>query len=219
MRAENRKYHIIYKTTCLVNGKFYIGMHSTDNLLDGYMGSGKRIKYSLNKHGIENHVTEILEFVSSRQGLKLREAEIINEELLGEQLCMNIRLGGEGGFDHLSYEQRKNNALITNEKVRLRLLNDAEFENEYKQRSAERMKKTHADGKFEYGKSFKNKKHSSETKEQMSLKAKERIGDKNSQYGSCWINKDGSVKKIKKEELDHWIHEGWIKGRKIDSRD
>ena len=26
------KYHIIYKTTNLINGKIYVGMHSTDNL-------------------------------------------------------------------------------------------------------------------------------------------------------------------------------------------
>ena len=29
---EEKKYHIIYKTTCLINKKYYIGMHSTDDL-------------------------------------------------------------------------------------------------------------------------------------------------------------------------------------------
>lgn len=53
-QASRRKYHYIYKTTCTITSKFYIGMHSTDNLEDGYVGSGKRLWYSINKHGKEN---------------------------------------------------------------------------------------------------------------------------------------------------------------------
>lgn len=36
-QAERRKYHYIYKTTCLITNRYYIGMHSTDNLEDGYI--------------------------------------------------------------------------------------------------------------------------------------------------------------------------------------
>lgn len=39
----NKKYNFVYKTTH-VNGKFYIGRHSTDNLEDGYFGSGGWVK-------------------------------------------------------------------------------------------------------------------------------------------------------------------------------
>lgn len=34
--------HFIYKTTNSVNGKYYKGMHSTDVLDDGYIGSVER---------------------------------------------------------------------------------------------------------------------------------------------------------------------------------
>lgn len=38
-QAVRRKYHFIYKITRLDNNRYYIGMHSTDNLDDGYFGS------------------------------------------------------------------------------------------------------------------------------------------------------------------------------------
>lgn len=38
-------------------------------------------------------------------------------------------------------------------------------------------------------------------------------GKSNSQYGTCWITKDGLNKKIKKEESDLYLNQGWIKGR------
>ena len=63
------KYHYIYKTTCIINNKYYIGMHSTSNINDGYIGSGKRLKYSINKYGIENHICEKLEFFLNREEL------------------------------------------------------------------------------------------------------------------------------------------------------
>ena len=60
-----------------------------------------------------------------------------------------------------------------------------------------------------------NKKHSDETKKLMSKKAKGvGVGNKNSQYGTCWITKNGDNKKIKKENLNQYIKEGWNKGRK-----
>jgi len=42
-------------------------------------------------------------------------------------------------------------------------------------------------------------------------------GEKNSQFGTCWIyNKDlKKSKKIKKDELNIWLNKGWTKGRKL----
>lgn len=110
-RADQRKYHIIYKTTCIVTGKWYIGMHSTDDLEDGYLGSGKQLKYSVNKYGAEQHVRLIMEFLPTRKTLSLREAEIVNANLLKDPLCMNRMLGGSGndpGFwDHAKEETKR----------------------------------------------------------------------------------------------------------------
>jgi len=45
---------ILYKTTNLVNNKTYIGIHRTNDLNDGYLGSGVAFKKALKKYGREN---------------------------------------------------------------------------------------------------------------------------------------------------------------------
>ena len=49
-----------YITTNKVNGKQYVGMHSTDNVDDGYLGTGLLILKAINKYGKENFTREIL---------------------------------------------------------------------------------------------------------------------------------------------------------------
>lgn len=90
-------YHYLYKTICLINQKYYIGMHSTTRLDDNYLGSGLIIRRSLKKYGVGQHVKEILLFCSSRRELCCKERDIVNETLLQDPLCMNLKIGGEGG--------------------------------------------------------------------------------------------------------------------------
>jgi hypothetical protein len=92
-KTYTKKFHIIYKITRF-DGAFYIGMHSTDNLDDGYFGSGNRISRSLKYHGIHQHTKEILEFLPSRKELVEREKQIVNETLLADPLCLNLCTGG-----------------------------------------------------------------------------------------------------------------------------
>ena len=79
-------------------------MHSTNSLDDGYLGSGVYLTRSIRKHGRNNHVLEILEFLPDKESLKRREIEIITEDLMSSPGCMNIKLGGQGGWTD---EQRK----------------------------------------------------------------------------------------------------------------
>lgn len=65
--------HFVYKTTNKVNGKFYIGRHSTNNLDDGYLGSGKHLLLALKKYGKENFKRDILEFCEDFEHLKQME--------------------------------------------------------------------------------------------------------------------------------------------------
>ena len=78
MSRKEKKYHFIYKTTNILTKRYYYGMHSSNNLDDGYLGSGKRLRYSVRKYGKENHEREIVEFCKTRKELKDREREIVN---------------------------------------------------------------------------------------------------------------------------------------------
>ena len=212
VRAEKRKYHYIYKTTCNVTGRYYIGMHSTDNLNDGYMGSGKRLWFSLKYHGKENHTKEILEFLPSRALLKEREKELVNKELLSDGLCMNLKEGGDGGF--LNEEHMMKCSKAGNLAFKEKLEHDKEFFKKRSEKYSDLIKKTHSSGKIKYN-TFEGKQHSIETKQKMSESSKGMgVGESNSQYGTCWITKDGVNKKIKKEDLEIYLNEGWVKGRK-----
>ena len=208
-RAQRRKYHYIYKTTCIITNKFYIGMHSTDNLEDGYVGSGKRLWYSINKHGKENHVCQILEFLPDRDSLREREKEVVNQEMLNEELCMNLAIGGEGGHGSkfLTKEQLSNGG-----KNSMKVIWTSEKRIQHAKKQKEIYLKLHSEGKLHIP-TFKDKTHSLESKrligEANSIKQK---GVNNSQYGKCWITNDVDSIKINKGDS---IPEGWRLGRKL----
>lgn len=100
MPRQQKKYHFIYKTTNLITNRYYIGMHSTDDLSDGYLGSGRRLKSSIKKYGIDNHKFEIIEFHPNRDSLTIKEKQIVSDRLLTDPLCLNLAPGGQGGNLH-----------------------------------------------------------------------------------------------------------------------
>ena len=212
MARKEKKYHFIYKTTNLLNGKYYIGMHSTDNLNDGYMGSGKRLRYSINKHGVENHKKEVLEFFEDRKKLAIREREIITLNEIAKEECLNLCVGGQGGF--INEEGYKKGAKKMSEIISERKKTDIEFYKRWQKAVSNALKKRHKEGKIKYD-TFTGKKHSQETKNKIGkLNKINQQGKKNSQFGTCWITKENINKKIKKEEIDLYLISGWSKGRK-----
>lgn len=214
MPRPKHKYHFIYKTTNLKNGKYYIGMHSTSNLNDGYLGSGKRLRRSVRKYGKENFKLEILEFFDDRESLVKRERELVNEEVIKDAMCMNLMIGGKGGF--ISDKQQKYRSICANKKHNELLKTNETYRNSY----IEKMKiasytcyiKRKENGRTLFHLDWTGKQHKSETIEKMKQsKVGHGLGFNNSQFGTCWITNGIENKKIKKTDS---VPMGWELGRK-----
>ena len=74
-------YHIIYKTTNIVNNKFYIGKHSTTDLDDLYLGSGKYLIRAIKKYGCESFKKEILFIFKTENEAYDKEAELVTKRI------------------------------------------------------------------------------------------------------------------------------------------
>ena len=262
-----RKFHYFYKIINNINGHFYYGVHNTDNLDDGYMGSGKRLSYAYKKYGIENFSKEILKFFDSASEAFKYEAEIVTESLVKQNECYNIQCGGRtfNTTGLVPVKDKNGNTFLVSK-------NDKKYiSGEYVSTSAGMVTVFDKEGKFyrvsvndprylngelihvfatssfkkneitvkdKSGKFYRvsvndprylngelisiwtGRKHKKETihkmKESMS-KHNHQQGEKNSQYGKCWIyNEDKQVStRIYKDELLKYIQLGWKKGRKM----
>ena len=97
-------YHTIYKTTNLVNNKFYIGKHSTKNPYDGYIGSGKTLIKAIQKYGKHSFRKDVMFIYENQQDAFDKEKELVNSGVLDDPDCYNLCIGGIGG----NFLQRKN---------------------------------------------------------------------------------------------------------------
>lgn len=200
---EGKQHHILYKTTNLITERYYIGMHSTNSLEDGYIGSGKRLWYEIRKYGRVNFKFEILEHCSTRAELVAREAIIVNEQEINREKCLNLKTGGSGGAHKAATKA-----------FRDKLKNNPEFRRKFSETCSQRNKKQYEEGKRmrAYFYDWTGKTHSEETKQKISKANKGKgVGQLNSQYNTHWITNGLVNKKVKK---DMPIPEGWHRGKK-----
>lgn len=94
-------YYFIYKTTNIENGKYYYGAHSTNNLNDGYLGSGVALKKAIEKYGKEKFCREIIEFCNTGDEMYLKEEKIVSEHYKNQE-CYNMKSGGIGGWNYVN---------------------------------------------------------------------------------------------------------------------
>ena len=97
--------YTVYKTTNLVNGKYYIGVHKTDNPNDGYLGSGRRLWQAITKYGWQNFKKEVLFDFSTLEEAFHKEEELV-EIARRDPNCYNLNKGGRGGWDFLTDAER-----------------------------------------------------------------------------------------------------------------
>jgi hypothetical protein len=98
LMTNEKLYNYVYQITNKLTHKIYIGCHQTNNLDDGYMGSGKYIQRAYIKHGIENFTKEILDFYPDIKTMFDAEAKIVNRDFIKENSNYNLAEGGKGGF-------------------------------------------------------------------------------------------------------------------------
>ena len=92
--GKDGQYHKLYLTDFQKSFKFYVGRHSSKELIDDYYGSGIDVK---DGSGTENeHKTTVLEYFDSIQDLIAAEKRIVNPAFLTCPFVLNHIEGGDG---------------------------------------------------------------------------------------------------------------------------
>lgn len=109
--------HYIYKTTNLINGKIYIGKRSHDNPeKDKYLGSGKWLKRSINKHGRDNFKKDILYVYETQDQAYLKQAELVTQQFVLSSNTYNCCTGGLGGRKNMVVVKTQNGIEVVSNK-------------------------------------------------------------------------------------------------------
>lgn len=90
-------YYTVYKTTNVVNGNFYVGVHKTSDLEDGYLGSGLALRRAIDKYGEQHFSKEIIHFGKTEDECYELEELIVDKNFISRKDTYNIALGGNGG--------------------------------------------------------------------------------------------------------------------------
>jgi hypothetical protein len=226
----DRKYNYVYKLTNVVNGKIYIGVHRTDNLDDGYMGSGNLLAKAKNKYGTDNFKKEIIEFFPTYKEALEAEKELVTIDFINENTNYNLK---EGGYGNCKWSKKMSDEI---KEMRRKMWSDPEFRKKvitpkYRkrrsdsainwiqnnpERHAERMEKINKnpDKIAKMAEKHRGMKRSEEAKKNMSegMKAAFLKNGPKSKGGGMKYIYNPVEKKAKRIEANEEIPDGWVKG-------
>jgi hypothetical protein len=105
--------YYFYKTTNLINGKFYYGSGQKEN----YLGSGKNLIKAINKYGKENFLVEKLKFFRTRQeAFEFEERFLSLFKIKENKNSYNLSNLGNGG-NRIDYENDNTGKYRKNSKI------------------------------------------------------------------------------------------------------
>lgn len=224
-------FYYLYEIRDNLNDKIYVGVHKTNDMNDGYMGSGKIIKRAIKKHGIENFTKTVLEEFSTSEAMYARESEVVTDEFLLREDVYNLRRGGYGGFEYInktgSHYKGYSSAAERNKEISpfgklgnewMHIKGNAAFKEQVLQNPIRKLEwMTKIQKTKEINGTISDCSHMNTP--EVRLKVKETFaeighqqGEKNSQYGKMWITNGEESLKIMKTNI---IPAGWRKGRVI----
>lgn len=207
-------YGFIYKTTCLINGKIYIGQ--TIRKRDSYLGSGRSLELSIKKYGKENFKREILCTCGNQKVLDLMEEHFIKKfNSTNKSIGYNILQGSSNlktGVHPMEIPECKEKA-VKEWKKTMNLKPLEEKQKSYR-KQAETISKIQQNFSKEKKEEIKKKKSISIklAYSNMSVEQKLDISKKLSKAatGKMWINNGSENKFIIKGDV---IPDGWVAGR------
>lgn len=227
MSNENFKPTFLYIKTHNKTGLKYFGK-TVSKYPEKYKGSGVYWTRHLEKHG-NDVTTEIYGYYTDRE-ICLQDALEFSEEnnvvtspewanLIPETvdtfngvIITNKNIYGKNGQSGYGLE----NLLPQKEIINL-LKSRGEYE-QYCKKLSNAIKEAHASGKILSNFKTNNPMNDATIKEKHKNKLQEiqhQQGEKNSQYGTCWVTSPNKTKhkKIKKEFLNEYYEQGWFIGR------
>jgi hypothetical protein len=196
-------HYLIYKTTNLLNGMYYVGCHQTNNLNDGYLGSGKHLKRAIKKYNYTNFKFEILHSVLTKEEMFQLERSIVNEDLVNDPLTYNLKIGGSGGNPGIvgAFKGRKHSKESI-EKIKVSASKQIA--------SAETRKKMSANNAMKNNPEIRKKVSDSLTGRICSDEHRKKVAKFN--IGKILVNNGIIAKRISNSELELYINKNWSKG-------
>jgi len=196
-------------------------VHQTTDLGDGYLGSGTVLRKAIKKYGADFFRKEILYVFDNAEEMFAKEQELVTEDVISDPMSYNLDCGGKGGWDFVNrsgrnlYGQNLENLAAARHKgaaALLKLRQNAAYDEQYRKRVSSGV----AEHYRKHGSVWLGRIHKEATKVKIGqANSVAQKGERNSQFGTCWIHRNGKNKKVPKGELPVYIEQGWTAGRKL----